>query len=340
MRQLAGTGDQYDPYSTMSYMNPYEQQVIDAAMGDIRREGNKQLMAQRAQAVQAGAFGGSRGALAEAELNRNIMEQQAKTSANLRAQGYTQAQANSMAAFEGAQRRRQQGAQLMGSLGTQGAATSLQAAQQGQTGAIQGGQLGGQTAGGIRDTASLLGGLGTSYGQLGLQGAQQLGNLGTSYGQLGLQGAETLGRQAGMLGQLGESRANLGLRGAQQYGDVTKQGITMADLARQYGLNQAELGQVGQGMNIRDIAALEAAGGRLRGQEQAELDVARQNKLQDIYEPYQRVGFMSDVLRGAPSTQMQLTKNYTQQPSRAAQAIGGVGSLVATAAGAKQANII
>jgi len=322
MRQLAGTGDQYDPYSTMSYMNPYEQQVIDAAMGDIRREGNKQLMAQRAQAVGAGAFGGSRAALAESELNRNIMEQQAKTSANLRAQGYTQAQANSMASFEASQRRRQQGAQMMGSLGTQGAQTSLQAAQQAQTGAIQGGQLGGQTAGGIRDTGTLL------------------GNLGTGYGQLGMQGAEIYGRQAGLLGQLGESRANLGLRGVQQYGDVTKQGVAMADLARQYGLNQAELGQVGQTMNIRDLATLEAAGGRLRQQEQTQLDVARQNKLQDIYEPYQRIGFMSDVLRGAPSTQMQLTKNYTQQPSRAAQAIGGIGSLVSTAAGAKQANII
>ena len=62
--------------------------------------------------------------------------------------------------------------------------------------------------------------------------------------------------------------------------------------------------------------------------------------MQDIQEPYQRVGFMSDVLRGAPSSQMQMTKRYDQQPSAAAQAIGGIGSLAATAAGAKTAGII
>ena len=322
INKLKGSDASYKPYAAQSYMNPYEQQVINAAMGDIRREGDKQLMSQRAQAVQAGAFGGSRAGIADADLNRQVLEQQAKTASNLRQQGYTQAQANSMSAFENARQRQQQRAQLTGSLGQQGAATSLQAAQMGQSGAMQGGQLGAQTAAGARDTAN-------TFSQLG-----------TNYGQLGLQGADTFGKQAGLVGQLGESRANLGLRGVQAYGDTTKQGVQISDLARQYGINQAEMGRLGQDINIRDIAGLEQAGQAYRNESQRVLDTTRQNRLQDIYEPYQRIGFMSDVLRGAPSTQMQVSKTYEQQPSSASQVIGGIGSLASTYAGAKAANIV
>ncbi len=65
IRRLRGTTAEYDPSNISSYMNPYETAVIDAAMEDIGRQGEKRRQGIRAQAVQQGAFGGSRAALSE-----------------------------------------------------------------------------------------------------------------------------------------------------------------------------------------------------------------------------------------------------------------------------------
>jgi hypothetical protein len=70
------------------YMNPYQQQVINQSMSDIDRARQLQQQQVNAQALSRGAFGGSRQAVAEAENNRNFMDQQARTSAQLRSQGF------------------------------------------------------------------------------------------------------------------------------------------------------------------------------------------------------------------------------------------------------------
>ena len=149
-----------------------------------------------------------------------------------------------------------------------------------------------------------------------------------------------MGNLAGLSGRLGEARSKLGLQGVDQYGRTTQDIIKMGDLGRQIGINQGEMGRLGQDILIRDIASLEAAGQAERGQQQRILDAQRANRMQDIQEPYQRASWMSDIMRGAPSSQMQMVKKYEQQPSAAAQAIGGIGSLASTAAGAKKAGII
>ena len=74
------------------YYNPYESQVVDTTLADIERS---RLMAQNqlgAQATQAGAYGGSRQGIAEAETNRAYADQAARTAAQLRQQGFEQAQ--------------------------------------------------------------------------------------------------------------------------------------------------------------------------------------------------------------------------------------------------------
>ncbi len=74
-----------------AYQDPYTQQVVDAALGDLER--SRQLAQQRtsAQAIAANAFGGSRQGVAEAETNRAFADQAARTAAGLRSQGFTQA---------------------------------------------------------------------------------------------------------------------------------------------------------------------------------------------------------------------------------------------------------
>jgi hypothetical protein len=67
--------------------------------------------------VQAGAFGGSRQAVAEQELQRNTAQQLADTSARLRSAAFTGAQTQAQNAFQNQMARGQQAAQIFGQLG-------------------------------------------------------------------------------------------------------------------------------------------------------------------------------------------------------------------------------
>ncbi len=70
------------------YMNPYEQNVVDRVVSDVDRSRRMALERVRADAVGAGAFGGGRHGLTEAETNRNAMDVIANTTADLRRQGF------------------------------------------------------------------------------------------------------------------------------------------------------------------------------------------------------------------------------------------------------------
>ena len=100
-------------------MDPYEQEVVDRALADIRRQGDIERAGIGAQAAQAGAFGGSRFALQEAELGRNILDRAGSTAANLRSAGYKAAMDQARQAFESQQARQQGIAQILGQAGTQ-----------------------------------------------------------------------------------------------------------------------------------------------------------------------------------------------------------------------------
>lgn len=73
------------------YQNPYEQQVIDRSMADIGRTTAMQQEANKAAAAGAGAFGGSRQGLVEAETNAAAQRTMGDLSANLRSQGFNTA---------------------------------------------------------------------------------------------------------------------------------------------------------------------------------------------------------------------------------------------------------
>ena len=57
-----------------NYMNPYTQVNIDQGVKDLNRARMQQLMSDQDQQIGSGAFGGSRGALLEAETNKNYNE--------------------------------------------------------------------------------------------------------------------------------------------------------------------------------------------------------------------------------------------------------------------------
>ena len=82
----------FDPTSYQQFMDPYTEDVIAATQADIARQGGMQQNQLAANAIGSGAFGGSRQGIAQGEIARNVMDQQARTGAQLRSQGFAQAQ--------------------------------------------------------------------------------------------------------------------------------------------------------------------------------------------------------------------------------------------------------
>lgn len=74
------------------YMNPYMQQVLDPQMAELRRQYGISGVQQQGAATQAGAFGGSREAIMNAENQRNLMNAQNQAIGNAYNQAFGAAQ--------------------------------------------------------------------------------------------------------------------------------------------------------------------------------------------------------------------------------------------------------
>jgi hypothetical protein len=212
-----------NPNAAQAYMNPYEQAVIDQSMKDIQRQSDIQQQGLNAQAVGAGAFGGSRQGIQAAEQQRNTLDTQARTSANLRQSGYNQAQQQQLARAQSA-------------------------------------------------------------------------------GQAGLAGAQLMQQGAAQYGQLGQGIGSLGM-------------------------NQAKLGEAFQGLNLNDVNTLSNFGGQEQAQRQAELDAQRQTQYQNVMQPYQQLGFYSDIFQGMPTSQSTFTSQQQPSASPISQFAGLAGGL-------------
>jgi hypothetical protein len=116
----------YTPQQTSEFMsayrNPFEEQVVQGALGDIERQRRMAQQAGQTRATAARAFGGSRQAVAEALANEDFTRQAANTAAQLRSQGFMNAaqlgQADAARMLQGAQLRQSAIGQL-GALGAQ-----------------------------------------------------------------------------------------------------------------------------------------------------------------------------------------------------------------------------
>lgn len=71
-----------------TFMNPYDEQVVQSAIRDIKEAGAGQLSDIGTRASAAGGFGGTRQALLESELQRNIQRSIGDVSGQLRSQGF------------------------------------------------------------------------------------------------------------------------------------------------------------------------------------------------------------------------------------------------------------
>jgi hypothetical protein len=128
------TTSAFDATQAQTYMNPYLQSSLTPQLEEARRQSQITQQQNAAKMTQAGAFGGSRQAILDAETQRNL----GTNLANITGQGYSNAYDKAMAQFNADQSRKMQEAQYGAGIGLQGLQTGLQAAQaQGGLGATQ-----------------------------------------------------------------------------------------------------------------------------------------------------------------------------------------------------------
>ena len=118
----AQAGQRFQPGGQQPFMYQYQQDVTNEALKEIRRQGDIARQAQSAQAVKAGAFGGSREGVVRAETERGIQDIMSRRIFEDLSRNYQQAVAASQGAGAGLL---QQGKQF-GALGTTAQAQNLQ----------------------------------------------------------------------------------------------------------------------------------------------------------------------------------------------------------------------
>ena len=87
--QLAQIGAQtFTPAMAQQYMNPYENQVVQSALGDIERNYQGQQRALTSQAIGSGAFGGTREGVQRGILGGEYLRSVGDVSGRLRQAGF------------------------------------------------------------------------------------------------------------------------------------------------------------------------------------------------------------------------------------------------------------
>lgn len=315
--------DMFGGRQAAQYMSPFIEQAMEPQLREAARSSEIQRQADQARAVGMGAFGGSRQAIVEAERQRNLATQMG----DIRARGLQSAYEQAQAQFNQDAARRLQAQQLnqmagltvgqqnlAAQLGVQqlGAQTGLQAALANQQAGMQAQQLAEQSrqfgAGQGLTAAQLQAQYGLSADQAAEasrqfaatqaaqqaaqraqygQAAQQLAEQSRQYGAgLGLQGLQAALQGAGQLGQLG----------TQQFGQV----MDINKLQQAYGTQQQQQVQNILGQQYQDF-------------------------LNQQRYPYQQLEFLSSMVRGTPTGQVQTM--YAAQPSAASQLLGAGTSL-------------
>lgn len=205
-----------------------------------------------------------------------------------------------------------------------------------------------QQAQAIQGIGALRGQQALQQAQVGQAGAQLYGSLAAQEAQLGgMLPAQIAQAQAGIdaqraglyntmglgIGNLAAQRAGVDL---QRAGVLGQAGAQMA----QTGMQQASLGQAAQQMGQADVNTMMGIGAMEQANEQAQLDAMRATTMAETMAPYQQLAFVSDMYRGAPSTQSSLigTSQPSASPFQTAAGLGIAG--VSAAAGAKKVGLL
>lgn len=298
----AGGGQQFafDPTrqfggaEVQQYMDPYMQTVVGRQQDDAFQQFQRMQAGRDAQAVQAGAFGGSRQAvqqgMAEEALGRQLGDIQATGSQRAFEQAQMQFERDRAAGMTTEQRRAEEAARVQGiGIGEDARVQQARAAELARTQGI-----------GVEEAARVQ--------------AAQAQELARTQG-IGVDEASRVqAAQAAEQARVQGATADEAMR--QREFQLQTMGFS-ADMAREV----ANLGERARAGDIQAAQLLEAQGLGQMARDQAGLDVAYQDFLRQQQFPSQQLGTYSNILRGLPVGDAG-TQTTTQPYNPMQQALG------------------
>jgi hypothetical protein len=335
-----------DKGTAESYMSPYRANVLDLQNKELERQAGIASNVRGAQAAKAGAFGGSRQGIENAEAQRNLAMMKNMNTA----QGLQESYAQAMQQFNA-----EQGYGLQGQIANQQAGLTVGQQNLGANLGVQ--QLGTQTGTQMalanlsneQQTAlanqALKGQYGLTQGQFD-QGAnmqtsgqaQQAALANAAARSAASQFGAAAGNQASLANAAASNQASLANAAAKNAAAqfTAGQNLTSAQTAAQYGLAADQLGlqastQLGA-LGGQELAARQGilglqnqVGAQQQGLEQQVINQAIQDYSNTQQYPLMQLGTMSNMLRGLPM-QASSTQQYQAQPSPLSQAVGTLGA--------------
>jgi hypothetical protein len=304
------------PGSAEAYMSPYMQNVVDIQKREAARQSGIQGTQQQAQAAQAGAFGGGRDAIMRAERERNLGQQMG----DIQAQGLQAAYQQAQQQFNAEQQARLQAQQANQQAGLTVGAQNLTAAQQAE----------------VQNAANKLQASGMTADQaMKAALANQSTALATGAQNASMEQQANLAN-AGAANTAAQFTAGQGLTAAQTAAQYGQSAAQLAEQSKQFGASQglaalqaagqteAALGAQGQNLYNQGVNNLGIQNTMGTQQQQNVQNMLTQNYTDyqnEVNLPFKQLGFMSDVVRGAP-TSVQGTTITTPAPSVLNQVAG------------------
>lgn len=290
-----GPSGEFSGSAVGQYMDPYMQNVVDVQKRRAQEDYDIARQGRSAQAVSAGAFGGSRAAVQEGLAERDLLERQGAIQAQGLSSAYGDAQrlfeADRAARMSTEQARAAEAARVQG--GVAGEASRVQAARAAELARTQG--IGVDEAARVQQAraAELARTQGISVDEASRIQAAQAAELARTQGVDISEAARVQGAQAGELSRVQGAQAAENLA-ANQFGlDALRlQGQQAGQLA---GLSEQE-----RAAQIQNAQMLESIGRAQQGEAQAGLDIGYQDYLRQQGYPEEQLGFYSDILRGLP----------------------------------------
>ena len=322
-------GEGFTADVAQQYMSPYMQEVVDIQKQKAIEDAQKAELAQGLASARQGTYGGARQALMTGEREKGLREQLGQIQATGTQAAYEQAAQQ----FERDRTARLQVQALEADIGLKTALANLDANQQAmvqnQAAQLQMQGLNAdqalrialsnqQAALGVQQLGTETG-LRTALANLDAESQARVQNLAAELEVQGMSAQQALqaalaNQQADlemqkMAEQSRQYAASLGLEGAQIAGTLggTLGGIAQTEAQTEMAMRQMQ----------SDIAR------QAQMEEQSRLDQAYADFAQAEQDPYMRLGFMSDILRGTSA--LQGGQAIYQAPQSAAQQMLGVG---------------
>ena len=309
----------FDGQAANQYMNPYREQVADVVAGEMRRDEQREQLRNEQAATAAGAFGGSRHAIVDAERERNFQDQLGDQMTEIMDRGYRQARS---------QFNQDRGRSLEGQQFNVG--TELDRQAQNQQSGLRG-LLANQSA---ANTARQFGADQQMRSNLANQQARNQARqyAANTQNDAFLVNRDTFNQNQQRQLQAQQFNANMGLQG---FNANRGQYNTEQDRLMQAGQGLAGLGQQQQNMAQQNVNSLQSVGAQSQQMGQKANNIQYQDFLNQRSWPYQQYSFLSGAIQGQPVDANAFRRQTTQGGGPGAlQTVAGLGATTIGAAGA------